>query len=377
MEQMNGSNDKLPPDNVVIGGVKLSPGYYLASGTATPIEKKPNTKTGYVYYDGKTLFLRGYTFSGNGFSLSEASVGVYLGESCESIDFRGDNIIRVRGKQKTVALQAECDKLTVRGKGTLTLRADGGKFGNIGIECKGILRVKSGTLRVQATLPDIDETSEEEKYLGDSYAIRMEKLVARMARIRCNSRDDTTLNHNDDAEVVISFPKLILFLLPLTLLFIAMVAILVAIWTIHWRGPQILEPDFPILDIDPNARPIEGDDDDYLNTGNSGGGSVVLKYIYDVAVDLSDETVELYFGLPRRSDKNAVVQIVIGDVLVAQSGRLPPGYEIDTLTLQDAAKSRLQQGMYNGELRIYYYNGETGERAIVNTKIEVTITVTQ
>lgn len=377
MEQASGSNDKQPPSNVIIFGVELAHGYYLASGATTPVEKKPDKKTGYVYYDGKTLFLQDYTFSGSGFPLSDASVGIYLGEGCESIEFRGESTIRVRGKQKTVALHAECEKLTVRGKGTLTLRADGGALGNIGIECSGILCVKSGTLRAQASLPAIDETSEEERYLGDSYAICMGKLVARLARISCNSRDDTTLNHNDDEAVVISFPKLLPFLLPFGMLFIATVAILVAIWAIHWRGPQIMEPDFPILDVDPNARPIEGDDDDPSGSGNSGGGSVVLKYTYDAAVDLSDETVELYFGLPRRSDKNAVVQVVIGDVLVSQSGRLPPGYEIDTLTLHDAAKNRLRQGIYNGELRIYYYNGETGERAIVNTKIEVTITVTQ
>ena len=72
-----------------------------------------------------------------------------------------------------------------------------------------------------------------------------------------------------------------------------------------------------------------------------------------------------------------VVQIVVKDRIVVQSGRITPGHRVTTLDLLRDAPV-LSPGTYTSEgckLVVLYYDPSSGERAILNTEIPVTVTV--
>ena len=83
------------------------------------------------------------------------------------------------------------------------------------------------------------------------------------------------------------------------------------------------------------------------------------------------------YANPQASNQNVAILIMIDDLVVAKSEQITPGYGVDTLTLEEYAKERLAVGGYNGELVIRAYNPETGEKAMVDTKGEITITVVE
>lgn len=141
----------------------------------------------------------------------------------------------------------------------------------------------------------------------------------------------------------------------------------------------VLEPDYAQLPTETNAVEI-GDKDDEKLEAPQGGGSVALVYSDQVTLDLAAGTVGLYYQNPSRSTQNVVVQVVVngsGDdkYLLAQSGVLEPGYMVTSLELNKDSGVTLSAGGYSGSLKLLFYDPETGERAIVDTDIPITITV--
>lgn len=143
-------------------------------------------------------------------------------------------------------------------------------------------------------------------------------------------------------------------------------------------GGQVLEPDYSIVDPDENASAIPGD------TGASeapevpqGGGSMSLIYSDQVSVDLATGKVGLFYQNPSESTHSIVVQIIIqrgeDQYLVAESGGLSPGYMLTELTAEKDLK--LTAGVYEGVMRLLFFDPDTGERAVVDTNIPVDITV--
>lgn len=135
-----------------------------------------------------------------------------------------------------------------------------------------------------------------------------------------------------------------------------------------------LNPDFPPQEDDPNANPIPGGDEDKL-PHEEGGGAAGLVYKDKLTIDLSDKKASLTFANPGRSTQDMVVWLMIQDQVIIQSGRLRPGYQVDTLDLLRGAEKMLSEGVYEGKFIIYYYDPETNERAMVNTEAPVTVTV--
>ena len=72
-----------------------------------------------------------------------------------------------------------------------------------------------------------------------------------------------------------------------------------------------------------------------------------------------------------------VLQLVIDDVVILQSGLLTPGNQVTTLSLLDGAEKRLADGGYDGKFVVLYYDRASGERAMINTEIPVSVTVTE
>ncbi len=164
-------------------------------------------------------------------------------------------------------------------------------------------------------------------------------------------------------------------LLVLLLLLITFVAIGVTVWAVWFRKPTvILTPDYAPPETDKNAEPIPDDDDTKLDAP-AGGGAISLQYTNSVLIDLSDNKAVLYYANPGKSTQDIVLQIVIRDVILAQSGKIVPGNRISSLELLDGAAAKLSEGVYNGKFVFLSYDPQTGEKAMVNTEAVITVTV--
>ena len=139
------------------------------------------------------------------------------------------------------------------------------------------------------------------------------------------------------------------------------------------RGNEVLIPDIAPTETAPYIETIPNDTS--TKPDNSSGGSVRLTYSDQVTIDLSEKTATLYFGNPGRSNQDMILRIVIQDKVIAQSGLIPSGYQVETIELLPDAVPLLQAGTYSGKFAIFYYSQETGELATINTEIPITAIV--
>lgn len=165
--------------------------------------------------------------------------------------------------------------------------------------------------------------------------------------------------------------KFLLLLILLLLIFTLSLSVL--IFTL-FKGKDIpaLAPDYAPEEIDPEAGKTEDDTDNKLDA-QSGGGAVSMIYHKDVKLDLSEETFSFYFKNPGESTHDVLVQIEIDGTVVAQSGRIPPGYELSKLSYFDNLS--LGEGGYVGKIVALYYDVETREKAIMKSEIPLTVKV--
>ncbi len=160
----------------------------------------------------------------------------------------------------------------------------------------------------------------------------------------------------------------------LLLLLLLLIAIGVTLWALFFREETTLTPDYAPRREDKYAQSLDDQDDEKLEQVQ-GGGAVSLTYSTKVTVTLDDGMASVYFANPSKSNQDMVLQLVVQDVILAQSGRLSPGKQLDTLELLEGAASRLQPGGYNGQFVVLFYQPDTGEKTIVNTEIPVDVTV--
>ena len=144
------------------------------------------------------------------------------------------------------------------------------------------------------------------------------------------------------------------------------------------QSGTVLEPDYNLVKPDDNAVTIPGDNSPTQPSSvPQGGGSVSLIYSDQVSVALSTGKVGLYYQNPSDSSHSIVVQIIIerGETqyLVAESGAINPGYMLTELKMEEDLK--LAAGVYEGYLKLLFFDAATGERAVVDTNIPVDITV--
>ncbi len=163
--------------------------------------------------------------------------------------------------------------------------------------------------------------------------------------------------------------------IPTILLLIIIIILILLLLRQCSTEPPILNPDYPPASDDPNGEAIPGDDDQSKLEHEEGGGAVSLQFRDQLIIDLSDKKAYLYFANPGRSTQDMMLQIVIQEQVIVQSGRLRPGYQVQKLDLLKDAEKMLVEGTYNGKFVVYYYDPVTNERAMVNTDAPVTITV--
>lgn len=140
------------------------------------------------------------------------------------------------------------------------------------------------------------------------------------------------------------------------------------------ESPEPISPDYPPQGTEQNQQPIDGDNGDKIDSPE-GGGAINMTYNVNVTVDLSDEKVTLYYANPQASNQNVAILVMIGDLVVAKSDLINPGNQVTELALDEYAKSRLQAGGYDAELVVRAYDPDSGEKAMVDTKGEITVTV--
>ena len=161
--------------------------------------------------------------------------------------------------------------------------------------------------------------------------------------------------------------KLLIFLILFILLDIILLVVLLGTRT-------TLAPDYAPVNEEKYAEDI-GDDGDKKLDQAEGGGAVSLTYSTDVDISLDKKLATLFFANPSKSNQDMVLQIVVHDVVVAQSGTISPGKQIGKMDLLSSGARKLQVGGYDGKFVVLYYQPDTHEKTIVNTDIPVKITV--
>lgn len=146
----------------------------------------------------------------------------------------------------------------------------------------------------------------------------------------------------------------------------------VAVW-LYSRGEDVvLAPDYaPEEEQFAEVIPNDG-------TGKkdpAAGPSVSLTYSDQVTVDLDEKIASLMFANPGKSTHNIVLQIVVQDEVIAQSGTLSPGNQLKKIELLKGADKKLTAGGYDGKFMVYFYDPVSQERTIVNTEIPILLTV--
>lgn len=154
------------------------------------------------------------------------------------------------------------------------------------------------------------------------------------------------------------------------------VCIAVTVWAVFFRsagGPE-LTPDYAPEETEPNVTPVTGDGSK-LDVP-SGGGGISLEYVSRVNVDLSDNTATFKYTHPAKSTQNIVLQIVVKDTVIAQSGLILPGNQLCELSLIKGMAEKLSPGTYtDAKFRILSYDPKSGEKAMVDTVAEITVVV--
>ena len=111
-------------------------------------------------------------------------------------------------------------------------------------------------------------------------------------------------------------------ILIILLLLLLILSLCITIWALFFReSAPVLAPDYA-PEIESHAEQIDGDNSTKLDAP-PGGGAVSLTYSKDVSVDLSNKRVSLMFANPSKSTADMVLQIVIKDTVIVQSGSSP------------------------------------------------------
>ena len=141
---------------------------------------------------------------------------------------------------------------------------------------------------------------------------------------------------------------------------------------------SLLAPDYAPPAQEEGASDIEGEQSgNKLTSGGGGGGAAGMTWEGTVNIFLTAKKATLRFENPSRSYNNIVLQLVMQDTLIFQSGLLTPGKQLREIALADGIAERLQVGGYNAEFVVTYYDPDTNEKAILNSKLPVTVVVSE
>ena len=153
---------------------------------------------------------------------------------------------------------------------------------------------------------------------------------------------------------------------------VALLAICVAVWALFFRAPETpTDPEISPV-ADEHLTPTDDGDDEKMPQAE-GGGAVNITYSNEVTISLADATAAVQITNPTRSSQSMLIQLMIQDVKIGQSGTIPPGNQLAVIPLDE--NITLEPGTYEGMFHLFFFDVETNEQANLNTNIPVKITV--
>lgn len=166
--------------------------------------------------------------------------------------------------------------------------------------------------------------------------------------------------------------KLLIVLLIIGIL----ICIGITIWAVFFRSNDAADTDYPQKKIEQNQKPIEGDNSEKMDSPE-GGGAINVTYSTEITASLSENKVTLYYANPYASNQNVSIQVMVDEVVIAESDLINPGNQVTELTLKKEAKSQLKAGGYDAQIVVQAYHPESGEKSMVDTKGEVSLIVVE
>lgn len=134
--------------------------------------------------------------------------------------------------------------------------------------------------------------------------------------------------------------------------------------------PTIIPSSTPELHEYALTIPVNKDETGQMDVPIHGGGASVTCSSA-VNVQLKKSKIDFYYKNPSRSLSSALVQILVNDQVLAQSGAIPPGYESYVLDLNTDVKWKV--GQYKGTLIISFYDLNTNKKVDVDSQIEIDV----
>lgn len=153
---------------------------------------------------------------------------------------------------------------------------------------------------------------------------------------------------------------------------VALLAICVAVWALFFRAPETpADPEISPV-ADEHLTPTDDGDDEKMPQAE-GGGAVNITYSNEVTISMADATAAVQITNPTRSNQSMLIQLMIQDVKVGQSGTIPPGNQLTVIPLDE--NITLEPGTYEGMFHLLFFDTETNEQANLSTNIPVHIVV--
>ena len=153
---------------------------------------------------------------------------------------------------------------------------------------------------------------------------------------------------------------------------VALLAICVAVWALFFRAPETpADPEISPV-ADEHLTPTDDGDDEKMPQAE-GGGAVNITYSNEVTISLADAAATVQITNPTRSNQSMLIQLMIQDVKVGQSGTIPPGNQLAVIPLNE--NITIEPGSYDGKFQLLFFNVKTNQQANLTTSIPVTIRI--
>ena len=153
---------------------------------------------------------------------------------------------------------------------------------------------------------------------------------------------------------------------------IALLAICGAVWALFFRAPEApADPEISPV-ADEHLTPTDDGDDEKMPQAE-GGGAVNITYSNEVTISLADATAAVQITNPTRSNQSMLIQLMIQDVKVGQSGTIPPGNQLAVIPLNE--NITIEPGSYDGKFQLLFFDVKTNQQANLTTSIPVTIRI--
>ena len=153
---------------------------------------------------------------------------------------------------------------------------------------------------------------------------------------------------------------------------VALLAICVAVWALFFRAPETTaDPEISPV-ADEHLTPTDDGDDEKMPQAE-GGGAVNITYFNEVTISLADATAAVQITNPTRSNQSMLIQLMIQDVKVGQSGTIPPGNQLAVIPLNE--NITIEPGSYDGKFQLLFFDVKTNQQANLTTSIPVTIRI--